>query len=171
MKWSKAELNRHGNQDLVIDETLTWERDCFATDRLRELKNVVVTGSGRYDASSQRLEVDLTISGEMIVPCAVTLEDVEVPFETSSTEIFSFLPVKEDQEEVHVLKDEVLDLRPVIEQLILLEVPLKGVKDGAQYPKGEGWEVVREEEHRLQKRQEIDPRLAKLKEFKVQEDD
>ena len=153
MKWSKAELINQGNQELTINEAVTFDPTSWATDRLRDLKNVTVTGSGHYDPDLQRFEADLK-----------SLEDVIVPFETSSHEVFSFLPCEED--EVHVLKKDVLELYPVVFQLILAEVPLKVVKSGISYPKGEGWEVIREEDYNRQKKQEIDPRLAKLKEFK-----
>ncbi|MFQ8584438.1 MAG: YceD family protein [Holdemania massiliensis] len=159
MKWSKAELINQGNQELQLT-SVTLIRQ--VGQRIVRTKNVTVTGSGHYDPDLQRFEADLKITGDMVVPCAVSLEDVIVPFETSSHEVFSFLPCEED--EVHVLKKDVLELYPVVFQLILAEVPLKVVKSGISYPKGEGWEVIREEDYNRQKKQEIDPRLAKLKE-------
>ena len=164
MKWSKAELIRKGNCDIAINESVTFDLAGLATDRLRDLKNVTVTGNGHYDPELQQFGADLRITGDMVVPCAVSLEDVIVPFETSSYEVFSFIPCEEDG--VHIVKKDVLELYPVVFQLILAEVPLKVVKDGISYPKGEGWEVIREEDYNRQTKQEIDPRLAKLKEFK-----
>lgn len=94
MKWSKTELINQGNQELTINEAVTFDPESLASDRLRDLKNVTVTGSGHYDPSRQRFEADLKVTGDMVVPCAVSLEDVIVPFETSSHEVFSFLPVR-----------------------------------------------------------------------------
>ena len=132
MKWSKTELINQGNQELTINEAVTFDPESLASDRLRDLKNVTVTGSGHYDPSRQRFEADLKVTGDMVVPCAVSLEDVIVPFETSSHEVFSFLPCEEA--EVHVLKKDVLELYPVVFQLILAEVPLKVVKSGISQP-------------------------------------
>ena len=42
----------------------------------------------------------------------------------------------------------------------------EGIKE---YPKGNGWEVIREEDYIKSKKDEIDPRLAKLREFKIEE--
>ena len=82
--------------------------------------------------------------------------------------MFSF--DKTNDEDVHEVKGDVVELLPVIFQLILMEVPLKVVKKGLkQYPKGDGWEVVKEEDYELSKKDEIDPRLAKLKEFKLED--
>ena len=52
-----------------------------------------------------------------------------------------------------------------------MEVPLKVVKPGnITYPKGDGWEVMKEEDYRKEEKPAMDPRLAKLKEFKPQQD-
>ena len=61
-------------------------------------------------------------------------------------QVFSFLPCEEA--EVHVLKKDVLELYPVVFQLILAEVPLKVVKSGISYPKGEGDVYKRQSPHR-----------------------
>lgn len=50
-----------------------------------------------------------------------------------------------------------------------MEVPHKVVKEGVEYPKGKGWEVVTEDDFNASKKNAIDPRLAKLKEFKIEE--
>lgn len=169
MKWSKAELINQKDCDIIFHEAVTFDPESFATNYLRDLHEVEVSGNGHYDPALQRFEVDLEISGEMVVPCAVTLEDVVVPFEIASHEVFSFLPSKD--EDVHFVKKEILELYPVIFQLILVEIPLKVVKDGNfTYPKGEGWEVIREEDYIRRSKDEIDPRLAKLKEFQFQDD-
>lgn len=166
MKWTKRELT---NQvDVRFEEELEFDlHDFHKLDRLRDLRHVIVKGNGHYDCSSQRFEVDLDLAGEMVVPCAVTLEDVTVPFAASSHEVFSFLNTEDA--DVHECRKDFLDLYPVVFQLILAEVPLKVVKEGAKYPKGDGWEVLTEEEYRNRTKNEIDPRLAKLKEFKFEE--
>ena len=45
MKWSKTELINQGNQELTINEAVTFDPESLASDRLRDLKNVTVTGS------------------------------------------------------------------------------------------------------------------------------
>ena len=111
---------------------------------------------------------DLSITGVMIVPCSITLDDVEVSFHSESEEVFSF--VKCEDADVHEAKGDVVELLPVIFQQILMEIPLKVVKPGIkEYPKGEGWKVIREEDLQEEKEKEIDPRLAKLREFKAED--
>lgn len=169
MKWSRAELLQANKQTIEFDEEIEFNPAVFAKmHQLRGLQDVTVSGNIHYDTTSERVFADLDIEGVMIVPCSITLEDVEYDFHTQSLEVFSF--EKTDDEEVHEVKGDVVELLPVIFQLILLEVPLKVVKDGLkEYPKGDGWEVVKEEDYVKEKKDEIDPRLAKLKEFKLED--
>ena len=67
MKWSKTELINQGNQELTINEAVTFDPESLASDRLRDLKNVTVTGSGHYDPSRQRFEADLKVTGDMVL--------------------------------------------------------------------------------------------------------
>ena len=169
MKWSKAEFLQAENGTIDLDDTISFEPAVFAKmHQIRGLQDVTVSGNIHYDTDSDRVFADLDISGVMIVPCSITLEDVEYDFHTKSLEVFSF--EKTDDEDVHEVKGDVVELLPVIFQLILMEVPLKIVKKGLkQYPKGDGWEVVKEEDYEKAKSDEIDPRLAKLKEFKLED--
>ena len=169
MKWSRAQLLQAENCTIYFDETIDFGPEIFAKmNQIRGLQDVTVSGNVHYDTASERVFADLDIEGVMIVPCSITLEDVEYDFHTKSLEVFSFDKV--DDEDVHEVKGDVVELLPVIFQLILMEVPLKVVKKGLkQYPKGDGWEVVKEEDYELSKKDEIDPRLAKLKEFKLED--
>lgn len=169
MKWSKLELLQAKNDTIEFEDTIDFEPAVFyKMHQIRGLQDVTVSGNIHYDASIERIFADLDIEGVMIVPCSITLEDIEYDFHTKSLEVFSF--DKTDDEDVHEVKGDVVELLPVIFQLILMEVPLKIVKKGLmQYPKGDGWEVVKEEDYIKAKSDEIDPRLAKLKEFKLED--
>ena len=169
MKWSKAELLQAPNGTIDFDDNLSFEPAVFAKmHQIRGLQDVTVSGNIHYDTTSDCVYADLDIEGVMIVPCSISLEDVEYDFHTKSLEVFSF--EKCDDGDIHEVKGDIIELLPVIFQLILMEVPLKVVKEGLkQYPKGDGWEVVKEDEYIAAKKDEIDPRLAKLKEFKCED--
>ena len=169
MKWSRAQLLQAENCTIYFDETIDFGPEIFAKmNQIRGLQDVTVSGNVHYDTASERVFADLDIEGVMIVPCSITLEDVEYDFHTKSLEVFSFDKV--DDEDVHEVKGDVVELLPVVFQLILMEVPLKVVKKGLkQYPKGDGWEVVKEEDYKKSEKKDIDLCLAKLKEFKVED--
>ncbi len=169
LKWSKLELMSAPDQTISFFDEIAFEPSAFSKmNQIRGLRNVAVSGELQYDEEADRAYAQLHVSGVMILACSITNEDVEYDFQTTSDEAFAFTKFDDD---VHEAKGDVIELLPVIFQLILMEVPLKIVKEGAVYPKGNGWEVMREETWQREKSSEIDPRLAKLKEFKVTDDE
>lgn len=169
MKIARADLLRAENNTISIDETICFEPEAFAQlHNIRSVPNVHVSGEIHYDVVSERAYADLSITGVMIVPCSITLDDVEVEFHTDMEETFSF--IKCEDVDIHEVKGDVVELLPVIFQQILMEIPLKVVKpEIKEYPKGDGWKVIREEDLKAEKEREIDPRLAKFREFKAED--
>ena len=147
-------------------EQVKFAPDTFEKNgRLRDLKDVEVSGTARYDSQEERLYVDFTVKGIMILPCAITLESVEQSFKTSETETFSFRKTT-DEEDVVEVKGDTVDLNPTVYATIMAEVPWIVHKQGLkEYPKGNGWEVVREEDF-AGRQKDIDPRMAKILEYK-----
>ena len=143
------------------------DQEIFRDDPfLRMLENVDARIVLYYDALEQ-LQASIDVTGDMICPCAITLEDVRVPFEISDETRLSFI----DEEDCYYMEND-LDLREFTLSFILPEVPIKVVKnDEIEYPRGDGWRVMTEEAYEDSKKQEIDPRWAKLKEYKFDEED
>jgi len=170
VKWSKTEILRSADKALVLDEEIAFSPATFdGNDRLRKLEKVHVTASGLWDGNQNVLRVHLDVSGVMVVPCAITDEDVLVEFKTEDDPVFSF--GKTDDEEAIEVKGDTVELMPVVYPLIMMEIPLKVVKPGLKdYPKGDGWEVLTEEEYLREKQSQIDPRLAKLRDYKPKDE-
>ena len=170
MRWSKVDLIRLPNSHLEFDEAFSFDKSTFdKNSRIKALPNVRVKGNGYFDINAQMLYVDMEISGEMVVSCDITFEDVTIPFETAASQNFSFY--KDDDIDVVEAKGDIVELLPVVFRLINLEIPLKVVKSGdITYPSGDGWVVMKEKDYKKSISDEIDPRLAKLKEFKPQQD-
>ncbi|MHC1736290.1 MAG: DUF177 domain-containing protein [Erysipelotrichaceae bacterium] len=170
MKWSKTEILRSADKALVLDEEIAFSPATFdGNDRIRKLEKVHVTASGLWDGNQNVLRVHLDVSGVMVVPCAITDEDVLVEFKTEDDPVFSF--GKTDDEEAIEVKGDTVELMPVVYPLIMMEIPLKVVKPGLKdYPKGDGWEVLTEEEYLREKQSQIDPRLAKLRDYKPKDE-
>ena len=68
-------------------------------------------------------------------------------------------------EDVHEVKKDIVDLTPVVFENIMLEVPMRVVKDDARIKsEGKGWKIL--DSSASDKNEEyIDPRLAKLKDY------
>ncbi len=119
-----------------------------------------------YD-SLDELKAEVKAEGVMICPCAVTLADVKVPFVIDDEIGLSF----DDEDDCYFIEND-LDLSDLVTIFILAEVPIKVVKnEKIEYPRGDGWRVMTEEAYEVSKREEIDPRWAKLKEYKFDEED
>ena len=148
-----------------FEEGLTFPPELFDQyAQINDLKDIIVSGTGDLDLKDKRLYVDLNIKGTMILPCAVTLEDVDYPFEINSTEVFAF-EKPDPLEDVHEVKKDIVNLTPVVFENIMLEVPMRVVKDDANIKsEGKGWKIL--DSSTSEKNEEyIDPRLAKLKDY------
>ncbi|WRK54204.1 hypothetical protein SD457_03995 [Coprobacillaceae bacterium CR2/5/TPMF4] len=95
-------VKHHGKFD--FEEGITFPSEVFDQyTQINDLKDIIVSGTGNLDSNDRRLYVDLNIKGTMILPCALTLEDVEYPFEINSTEVFAF-EKPDPLEDVHEVK-------------------------------------------------------------------
>lgn len=165
MKWTRTQLLQN-EQNITFDEDVKIEDDVFAKNALiNAVKDVHVSGSGYLDDENDRFYVKMNVTGIMYCPDAITNEDVEVPLDTESSETYVFGETEDDSE--RVVTDEVIDLIPAVIDDILLEVPLQ-VTDTAEdeYPQGDGWKVYSEADYEQSRKDQDDPRLAKLKQFK-----
>lgn len=171
LKWSKIEIQNWQKGSLSFDESITFTKEVFLKNHhLRDLKDINVKGDLHYDMQSDLLTCDMVITGKMVLPCAITSEDVIYPFHSNTSVVFAFRKVEEN-EDIYEAKGDVVELLPIVFQTIMMEVPLKVVKDDIkEYPKGNGWEVISEQDYQSSKKDEVDPRLAKLKEFKIEEE-
>lgn len=78
---------------------------------------------------------DLHVEGTLVLPCARTLVDVHYPVDLKSTETFLLEPSDyegAEDEEVHVAENEVIDLIPVMKELILLDIPMQVFSEEAK---------------------------------------
>lgn len=125
---------------------------------------------GECDLRNEEIFFSFTINGELILPCARTLVDVPYPFEINAVEVFSESPnygEEEEENEIHQITGEVIDLTPLIQENLLLGIPYRVFSEDedamkSSPVKGEGWEYSLEEDYQDQQEKAIDPRLQKL---------
>jgi uncharacterized protein len=171
MKWTISQLQKYRNKDFPVDETVRVDEIKEVDSSIRDVSPMHITG--RVDISATKVTFHLRIEGYLILPCSRTLVDVNFPVNVETTETFLLgTPEYEtEEEEVHQLKGDVIDLMPVIREILLLEIPIQVFceddesKDGAPQS-GKDWEVIHEKE----KQQKVDPRLAGLAKFFEQND-
>lgn len=124
-----------------------------------DIKSITpVKVSGYVYNNEEELSLEIVASGTMILTCARTLKDVEYPFNIEINEI-----IGENEDNSLEIVQNSLDIFPIVWQNILVDVPLRVLHPDAKEEslEGDGWRLITEED----KKEVIDPRLAKLKDF------
>lgn len=108
--------------------------------------------------NEEEYELDINVSGVMILPCARTLKDVNYPFNIKINEVIG----ENDDNSLEIIQNR-LDIFPIVWQNILVDVPLRVLAPDAKEEslEGDGWRLITEDTNE----EAIDPRLAKLKDY------
>ncbi len=116
-----------------VDGTITFPEEKLKSAGIIRLEDVSVHGKAIINYEDE-IELDLDLSGKMYLPCAISLEEVEVPFATKIEEIIG---------ENNINNNFYLDLSDILWENIVLEIPIKVVKKGVQLEtsSGKGWSV------------------------------
>ena len=104
---------------------------------IRKIENLHVSGTISIDFADE-IVADLTVTGDFILPCAVSLEDVLYPINVKIEENMGKF------EDFYNNNKNTLDILPFIWENIVSEVPIRVVKDEYKDFKqsGNGWEVI-----------------------------
>lgn len=170
MKLSKNELLRIPLDGQDFRMTLSYPAEEIpAYMGIRRVETVEVEGKLNFDPYSEHLLVTVRLNGRMILPCSVTLDDVPVEFKSENTLVYGFR--SDEGDEINLIENDELDLRPEFLGLIWMEVPPLVIRpDLKELPKGEDWEVLSEAEFNRRKQATSDPRLAKILDYKPQDE-
>lgn len=168
MKFTKKDFLNAKNGIIEIDEWIAVEEnDLLHHTQVKSIPEVHVTGTLQFDHRSLVFS-DLDLDGVMIVLDSITMEDLEVAFDTKSQETYSFDPIKENDEDIIVVKKDTVDINPEIFQAIIYEAPMSITRlPRDQYPKGDGWQLLSDQDKDEPK---IDSRWEKLNDFKLDDD-
>ena len=141
------------DQDIQIPEELLKQSDLLA------LKQTHVTGMLYLDAIDA-YTLKMKISGIMVLPCAVTLKPVDVPFDISVDDSLEHLYEEMDERLKNI--ENSIDILPIIWENILIEIPMRVVSDDLSDAKtsGDGWKIITEEEKSY-----VNPEFEKLKDL------
>ena len=127
-------LNRFSeeNYDIEFDTNII---DLSYTEIIR-LNSLHFKGSSTIDYVDD-LILEGLLEGEMVLPCSISLEEVEYPF---------LIEIEENLgnfEEIMKNNKNSLEILPILCENIVLEIPMKVVKKGVNISNksGEGWEL------------------------------
>lgn len=167
MKYTKKDFVEAPEGTISIDEWIAVEEnDLLHHSQVKSIPEIHVTGTLQFDGNALVFS-NLDLDGVMIVLDSITMEDLDVEFDTKSQETYSFEPVSQD-EDIIAVKKNTLDINPEIFQAVLYEAPMALTRlPRDQYPKGDGWAVLSDQDP---VEPQIDPRWEKLKDFKLEDD-
>lgn len=180
MKWNVAELHKYQYEAMTFDRTIDLADELKKADpEIRGVSPIRV--QGRADVDSHKVAFHLHITGTFILPCSRTLADVKYPFDIHSIETYLLKSLDyqvDEDEEIHEVVGGVIDLKPVVYELVLLEVPIQvfspEAEESSSLPSGQDWEVMTEEqlyEAKEREKHKIDPRLADLAKLLQKDED
>jgi len=115
------------NAPLKIKESLTLAREEFKNDDLISISEIEFNGSLTKLDKNQYL-VSLKASGSLEMRCSITLEKLVFPLVLDIAEIFALAP--ELEEDVYPIINDEIDIRELLFENILLNIPMKVVKKG-----------------------------------------
>ena len=138
MKIDLFKLNNYNHLD--IDSELIFPEEMYKGTDVRNIKDARVSGYIDINLEDE-MEVNFSVSGTFILPCAISLEDVPYDFLVNIEENLGKF------DNFYKIGQNTLDILPFIWENIVSEVPIRVVKEGVTYKNtsGNGWELVSED--------------------------
>lgn len=133
------------NDYISINENITIDKEEFLNTDIIELKSANVKGN-IYKYGEDDYELDLVLTGTMILPCSITLQPVDYDFNAEIQGVYT--KMMEEIENFDKKIENSLDIFPIIWENILMEIPIKVTCPEATDLKlsGDGWKLVTEED-------------------------
>ncbi len=147
------------DSEIVLHEVKTFTKEALEGTELLALENVEIEGVITKDGMNHYI-IDSTLSGTMILPCAMTLKPVSYPFSISINGNIEEL--LEEMGENDKKMENTIDIFPILWENILVEIPSRVVSEDAKNVnlEGNGWKLCTEEH-----REQINPELQKLRDL------
>jgi uncharacterized protein len=178
MKIAIQQLQKYRKGGMPIDQSVQLDAVKTRNSDIREISPIHVTG--HCTVGAQQLTCQLKLEGVLTLPCARTWEDVEYPVNIDTVEIFTWSEKglgETTDDNIHAVTTETIDLQPVLEELILLEVPMQVFKEDSEknvITGGKDWAYSTDEQAKVEQEEaqpKPDPRLADLAKYFDQSDE
>ena len=149
------DLTQVDEKGIEINKIVSFDEEYIKKTPINKLDNVEVSGRIYYSVTREII-LDIIAKGYMELEDAITLEPIDYPFEIHIEEVVS--ESNDNFEQTSLNDTNLLDIMNVLWQNIVLEVPIRVVKDENRdiSLSGEGWELIDENTKK------VDPRLAPL---------
>lgn len=135
------DLNKVYATDININEEITYDKEFYVKSAIKELDPVNVSGKISINDLNE-LNIAFNISGNMYLEDALTLELIKYPFNIEVEETI------DDNDEYFCIENNKMDLMEFVWKNIVIEIPIRVVKDSSvdQTMEGNGWSLNKETE-------------------------
>ena len=167
MKWNLNYIQKNAKPSFNFEEKIEYDKALIEKlNRVDDIFDIIVKGNLKYIESISQCIIKFNVSGIMKVKCAITNEQIDYIFSDEDEVCYTF-DSNEDDDEIIVAKGNIIDLAPIVWQLIVVNIPLKVVKEGAKLEniEGKNWKIGEFETKKAEKEKPIDPRLESLKNY------
>ena len=133
------------NPYIEVNNDITIDKEEFNNTDIIELKKANIRGTiSKYGEDDY--ELDLVLSGTMVLPCSITLQPVDYDFNAEIQGVYT--EMMQEIENFSKKIENSLDIFPIIWENILMEIPIKVTCPEATDLKlsGDGWKLVTEED-------------------------
>lgn len=153
-----SKLFSNSENEVLINEVYSFSKEELLGTEIIRLDDLKVNGN-IIKNSIDEIILNIIIEGTMVLPCAISLKEVNYDFECEISENIDDLFQKSLKNSENNQKT--IDILPIIWENILMEIPIRVVSDDVSdvVTKGDGWELITEEAGN------INPNLAKLKDL------
>ncbi len=130
---------------IEVDNEITIDKEEFKNTDIIELKKANIKGTiSKY--GDDDYELDLVLTGTMVLPCSITLAPVDYDFNVEIQGVYT--EMMQEIENFSKKIENSLDIFPIIWENILMEIPIKVTCPEATDLKlsGDGWKLVTEED-------------------------
>lgn len=156
MKITKQELFSKGkkffNEDLLISKD-----DVKDTPIILDIKCL------HADVSVENISdisiVKIALKGNLVLSSTRSLKPVDYLLNTNDEIVFTLNNELVDDENVILFNDDELDLNPIFYSMLISSIPLKVIDDNDEFVKGEGYEVISEDEYNKRRETSLDNSL------------
>ncbi|MBC1560680.1 YceD family protein [Listeria booriae] len=169
MKWSLIQLQKYRGKKMPLEQEI--DVTTYLKEHNHDVRDAsLVRVTGDITVRQDSVVIRLVLDGTFTLPCARTFEDVIYPYHIESVETYVNKEENVLDEMHHMMDGDKIDTLPVVEELLLLEIPMQVYSDNVENALSEGkdWNVVTEEEleqQAIQEEPKVDPRLAGLADF------
>ena len=149
-------LNTITEKGILLNQEIIFDDEKYSSALIKKVNDCFIKGKIYYSTTKEVL-LEANIKGNIVIVDSNTCNDILYPFNVDINEI-----LQEDstlEENLRTNSKEMLDLREVLWQNIVLEVPLNFSElDKPELTEGNGWKLINEDEV-------IDPRMQIFKDL------